>query len=595
MDDLKGMTIDGKEFRMSDYSFNSQQETSVLTFVEYCYSFDIDRQANYNLYVYVHNPKGREYENSARNAITLRVGASSGNFKKYPLKELSVCKEKNYEGLFYKYSVEITDIQKALMLNELNSAARAYEIGEIELVESGRLLATSYEVGSKYQYSGYSKGYGPNKDGLSTLQVSRVDTETLTLDVKSTYYRPDGTNGKNDYTQDSLHSVYFAVPNDVIEKYGAMTAVHATWLNAVLKPMLVTGNKEACEVIRNYLGVNLSEDIANDLKYAYAVNYHTENYGQGAKSHYADLSYNLPSTINGNQVYTTALNTLYSVFYSGSAANSADDYMVSSSDISAKLKSSKADYGGELVNEKYAACMFESVDEKPTDINIQANKTYSLTDEAISDSWWERLLGIGSSSKTFDGIKAIYAVKESDMTGTTEEVSDRLYIAEHDYNAFKSYYEANKADNTVYLFRYQVSDYISQEASLYEVTYNWLTDYTLWEKDTNAYFFQETVNLDFDIIDVTFTADEVSTVLPVLMSPMDIIHDGTPPVHTQSDSTIPWWVWLIVGLLALFIIGKLVPPIFKGVIIILVVVTVPVWGPIWLIVKIIKKIRGDYD
>lgn len=55
-------------------------------------------------------------------------------------------------------------------------------------------------------------------------------------------------------TQDSLHSVYFAVPNEYIKKYGAMTAVHAEWLNAVLAPALVTGNGNVYNAVKEYLG-----------------------------------------------------------------------------------------------------------------------------------------------------------------------------------------------------------------------------------------------------------------------------------------------------------------------------------------------------
>ena len=80
------------------------------------------------------------------------------------------------------------------------------------------------------------------------MKFTSEGLETLSLDVHATTYRPDGTNGKNDYTQDSLHSVYFAVPNEVIQQYGEMVAVHATWLNAVLKPALVTGNQDAYNI-----------------------------------------------------------------------------------------------------------------------------------------------------------------------------------------------------------------------------------------------------------------------------------------------------------------------------------------------------------
>ena len=162
-------------------------------------------------------------------------------------------------------------------------------------------------------------------------------------------------------------------------------------------------------------------------------------------------------------------------------------------------------------------------------------------------------------STKFDGIQAIYPVKDSDFEGTAEAVADRLYISKSDYNDFKSFYDANKKLCTVYLFRYQVSDYMAQEATLFERG-KILGIETHEKVDTNAYFFQETVNLDFDIIDVTFSSGETKTVIPVVSNPIDVVPDATPPVYTQSDKEPDWLKWLkiiiaVVLIVVLFIIG----------------------------------------
>ena len=101
-------------------------------------------------------------------------------------------------------------------------------------------------------------------------------------------------------------------------------------------------------------------------------------------------------------------------------------------------------------------------------MNIKADDEYSLTSEKISSTWWEKIWGTShvESSTTFNDIKAIYAVQEDDVSGTAEEVAKRLYISPNDYTAFKNYYNLNKNTCTVYLFRYQVSDYMAQEATL---------------------------------------------------------------------------------------------------------------------------------
>ena len=234
-----------------------------------------------------------------------------------------------------------------------------------------------------------------------------------------------------------------------------------------------------------------------------------------------------------------------------------------------ELKASATNYGGELVNGKYAACMFESVDSKFTELNIHSDDEYDLTSEIITQNWWQNLWGTGTVvSTTFDGIKAIYPVSDSDFTGSIEADCNNLYIGNQDYTNFKKYYEDNKTDSTVYLFRYQVSDYISQEATLYARTKktNILgsTYYQIEEIDTNAYFFQETVNLDFDIIDVTFSNGERETTIPVVSSPIDIIPDPTPPVYTEKEGDVDWRMYI--GILAALIILAILLPILSPII-----------------------------
>jgi hypothetical protein len=197
-------------------------------------------------------------------------------------------------------------------------------------------------------------------------------------------------------------------------------------------------------------------------------------------------------------------------------------------------------------------------------VNISAEETYSLTDQKISKKWWDLLFGNDKphsvTTTVFEDIKAIYAVQESDLDGTAEEVSKRLYISEADYKDFYDYYYANKNLCTVYLFRYQTSDYIAQEATLYQYYPNGsiFTTGRGWQRcDTNAYFFQQTVNLDFDIIDVTFSNGSVDTVIPIVSSPIDVIPDATPPLHTQSDKPPAWWTWLKLAI-GLFLLGVLI-------------------------------------
>ena len=91
-------------------------------------------------------------------------------------------------------------------------------------------------------------------------------------------------------------------------------------------------------------------------------------------------------------------------------------------------------------------------------------------------------------------------------------------------------------------------------------------------KDTNAYFAQMSVQLDFDIIDVTFSNGEKDTVIPVVSNPIDVVPEVTPPVYTiPEEEEIDWLriLKMIVGailILALVIfLWPLVKPLFVAI------------------------------
>ena len=602
LDDLSGAVIGGKPFDVRDYPFDERGKPQIVAFAEYGYSFYADNQGDYGLYVYVYNPQGQAIDtNTDRNKIALAYGGWE-NWTKYNLEFLDYSSEAGYEGLFYKFRVSLTEDEKSDILDDMVQNVRVYEISGIELSEGN--IVTDYTVAMRYTYSGYALGYGPALATESTLACTADGFEKyLNLDVYPTYYRPEGTNGENDYTQDSLHSVYFAVPREVVEEYGGLSAVHATWLDAVLAPVLVTGNKDAYDAILPYLGQDIGQNT-DALDYAYVGDAEFGATGGFGETGWGGVyGYNFPEAwmgLGGDGVINSTdrvISVLYWLFYAGEGENSADEYALSSEVIEEKLVELTEQYGGELVNDRYSRVLFDGVAEEFTELNIPAELEYDLRNEVLGSSWWDKLWGIThDESAAFDGIKAIYEVQEGDFVIRdnvldTEETADNLYIAPEDVEAFKEFYDENKADSVVYLFRYQVSDYISAEASLFEPD-NFIGN--AWSQtDTNAYFAQETVNLDFDIIDVTFTKDGVSTVIPVVSDPIDNIPGITPPANTTDDD-FDWKTLLgiILGAVLLIVflplVATLVPYLVKGIVWILLL---PVKG-IAAIIDSLKKRRN---
>lgn len=581
MQDLEGSTVGGKTFDVKDYPRNTFGHPQIIHFVEFCYSYDAEKQSDFGLYVYVYNPQQVAVDtDTERNKIEISYGSKAGKeYSKYVLDFLNYSTETGLEGRFYKFKLRLSDAAKQSILNNVNEDERIYEVVGIELSIHGSV--EDHACAQVYTYTGFAKGYGSELAEGDTVSAQVDGLERLlNLDVHTTYYRPEGTNGKNDYTQDSLHSAYFAVPKDVIAEFDAMSAVHATWLDALLAPVLVTGNKEAYDAIGEYLGQDIGETV-DGLDYAYVGNakYTVTEIIPVDPVHgwVGPFSYNLPSSWNGlgggsvNKI-ERAVSPLYWLFYSGSEENSADEYVLSSEALQQGLIDNTGKYGGELVNDRYSRVLFDSVSSEFTDVEISADFEFDLRSEVLGSSWWDMLWGnTYDQYEAFDGIKAIYAVSDDDFVYAGDEIDipatcDELYIAEADFSEFERFYNANKDDSVIYLFRYQVSDYIASEATLFEPE-----DFivTSWNKtgDSNAYFMQQTVNLDFDVIDVTFTKGNVSTVIPVVAAPVDNIPDGTPPVYTEDDKPdMDWLKWLFAALaliIVLIILAPLLPYVFK--------------------------------
>ena len=582
MDDLKSSTLNGQAFSFESYPFTGKGKPSILSVIEYGYSPFEDRQDSFNLYVYIYNPAGTEFlYNSSLNSIGLKIGRldSSEGYTKYPLSFLNMSTESDYLGLYWKFKVVFPNNERLIILNKLNSAERVYAVSEIELVSLDSGTIESYGVGREYIYKGYMQGMGPDLYAESTLSCSEDALETLSLDVHPTFFRPEGTNGKNDYTQDSLHSVYFAVPNDTLKKYGNLAKVHAMWLDAVLKPILITGHKESYDAIEKVLG-----DVRPELDYCYIGEYgeHVENSyymcGHGVFCYpYDNISTNELTRVERE------LDVLYLLFYSGSSLNSAKNFVVTGEQILTELEN-KSIGAKDLIQGKYSRFLFDDVASEWTEKNIEAEYEYKpITSEVIGSSWWDKFWG-NTTTTTFDGITALHEVKSSDFSGDSTQICQALYINHADYESFKKFYDINVDDHTIFLFRYQITDYVSQQATLFHHTDSWLNPYE--EDGANAYFAQETVNLGFDIIDLTFRQGEQETVIPVVMTPQDIVPDITPPVNWEDDEP-DWWKVLFPVLGAIILLIILWPFISPIVSVVLKMVFEGLWFAIKLIIKIL--------
>ena len=229
MDDLTTSTESGEGFDIKDYPYDEHGTVQVINFVEYCYSYKANMRGNYGLYVYIYNPKGLNLStNGKSNKIQMAVSYDGdGNpydYMKFDLQFLDKSDESNYKNLFYKFKVVDREINGTTFAERVNSNERRYDVSGIELLTYGAGNATEYLVNGTFKFTGYAQGYGPDASAKSTLASTVEYLESVSLDVKHTFYRTK-TSSKGAGYQNQLDTVYFAVPKRFFDTYGRLQRI----------------------------------------------------------------------------------------------------------------------------------------------------------------------------------------------------------------------------------------------------------------------------------------------------------------------------------------------------------------------------------
>ncbi len=574
LDDLESC----ENFDILRYPINpfAEPKVQVIEIVEYCYSYDASKRDKYGLYLYVYNPTlldidATSGQNKVQIAVRYNTHTITNNsrptlYEKFDIKFCSKVENGAYKGLFYKFKVidHKSDDGKTIA-ERVNSNSRRYDISGIELLTVGNSNSTEYPLSKTYSFSGYSKGMGADEE-LDKVTLESEVLETVSLDVKNTYYRTGHSNkGKNH--QNQLDSVYFAVDNDLLDKYGKLQEIRAEWFEYKTQPIIVTDVEEFYSKAINYIG-----------QVVHPIN---------AEQH-SEIGYHLimnrvkGSSSDSRVIYDWAWN-----FRNSGSMSQVDDakalyYLFYNSDISYDPLADKVKNGGIESNRLYeyirnydksfssgrlpvkdgnisADLFLTTVDENRTrgynvhDINaadIEITKMLSYT--STQPSFWKKSEDFGfwkalfnnlpdNLDETIVDLPPIAAVKDSDIVnGDNFATSKNLYINSADVPNFVEYYnDAKSNDKTTFLFRFAVTDYFSNPVEIGRLNTGgfWNDNSTSWEN--GAYYAQETVFFDFDIIQLTFGDNGALTAIPVVSSPIDIFDDVTVPLE-PDDNGFDW-------------------------------------------------------
>lgn len=628
VDDLKASTINGEVFDFTKYAFDMTKELKILNIVEYCYDSRAECANNYGLYLYIYNPRKLKIsDSSSANMVQMGVEwktASDGSVtcSRYEKFYLKLCSKStgDYDGLYYKFKVIDRSIDGKSMYDRVNASGRRYDISGIELLISGNKKVTDFNIGISATFTGYAAGYGTQASSdKSTLSAKVKDLETLELNVHSTTYRT-GVSDKGENHFDQVSTVYFSVPNRFFEDYGNLQKIRAQWYEYKTKMAIITSSQEVCDEYKNYVygeTAPLSTYVSS-----YLDGYYCEWASFGASTG-TNVVFN-----TNRKLYTGSSYVAPWVFYSEveddndvfsffKVKGKAGD--VSASEVAEYMYNYPIDYNTPNVSivpyytiggTKISSSLFTNdVDEGRTrgfnDQTIDLEDTFDLISYDENHSWWDKLCTFGFSwpetTETLKGISPIEVLDPDDnpfgiseLKNLTDSVKERIsneyLIGEDDVYDFLSFYLTESVKgNRVVLFRFAKTDYFCSNAYLNfyydDGQLRTLDAYGIFNltSSSNTYLAQQTLFLDFDIIELTFTKDGVASVIPVVSSPIDVIGGFTD----KNSGGVEWWkVILMVLALILFIviIYPILPYVIKAIVWIITL-------PFKLIGKLIKAFK----
>lgn len=599
LDDLRHCTINGKPFNIADFPYDENKDIQVISFVEYCYSYKANQRDNYGLYVYVYNPKGLDLSksqnfNKIQMAISFNGEGKPNDYYKFPLEFCSRVENGDYKNLFYKFKVVDKEVNGTHFADRVNSNERKYYVSGIELATYTSDNATDYPVGGTYVFTGYAKGYGPDPLASSTLDCDIEFLETISLNVKHTFYR-SMTSALGAGHQNQLNTVYFSVPKKYIDNYGNLQRIKAEWYEYKTNKILVTTNSDLHNAVVSNLGKTTSKKYWSGQDTFYYYERLDTDYGllldpqDGAGQQTARWSWNvgssylvpeceaalfysfLVSNIDEYDPYAdikdiggVQSNALYEWIKTYNKSYRKGTLPIKEGNISADLFTDDIDESRKLNNVSGKIQKGYSYYDFDADVDLQVLNSWSSTSPSFWDNWLN--FGIGSAfsggpneeSKT---VAPIYILKASDLNGSDKDIAERLLVNVSDVDTIKAEYKdaitinsVGDEEKVVVLFRFATSDYYSQKVDTFIKNGGFL--WTDKVEEDESYIAQESVFFNFDIIQLTFHRDGVYTVIPVVSSPIDIVNDITPPTDHSEDA---WWKILIAILILILLVYLLWP------------------------------------
>ena len=520
-------------------------EPHIISVVESGYDTAQGSASNVSLYVYVYDPTASCVIESEGNSITL---ANSYNFrpvdgeaetndatkweakgyKTYSLSYVSISEDKTV----IKYHVDGFDFK-----NNVFSGVRRYDISRIDLVDvqpSQGAELKAYTVGEATICTGSvaDGNYKTSTTGFDVLEIS---------DIRQTHFLYN--NLSREHYQTEIHSVYFSIPNEYVEKYKSnLYYITYSARRERSTPMVVTRDQELYHQLLEYQG--RSVDVANPPELS--VGYY-ERKGERDWAWYEwGWAYNQLSYKKPADVIVNSSDILYWIFAqkteTGEWASSLDDTYVKTEDVLALYNAfKKANYTDHLTLMENGLVQDYDVAYKETGYTYGffTEKIYATDPQDTLKGYtysngfhkfFSDLFGIEHDEIDLSQTDSIQLLASADVLKldklTDAEISKQYLVAEQEVSDFKAFCKsANSSGETVIVMHFANSLYFSRNCV---VESDWALG-TRGQTSGLAYVAVEDMFLNFTLIEMAFGDATAYTVIPLVTQPIDVMPGPEDP------------------------------------------------------------------
>ena len=486
-------------FKIDSYS---NTEFDLIYIAEHGY--ETNNWNKYNLYFYFYfNPKIYENQTSIYKDVKFN---SDYEFNKINLKvnddkinnvDISLV---NYERNFYKFK-----IVDPLQIYRQNYSQRNYLVNEFIFTLNGFSLVlnkeedfiVSYKNEKQFEYKGIYKDVDKFQVGVNGVQY-------LSLNVTGGSVNTGPSSEGIGFTN-LLYYVWFSVPNEVLEDVGEINYIRYEREKYQLRRMYHLASYLKQSSFKNYYVTDSPSIVASGIT-------DFEKYGGNG------------TVINQVQDFLNIEN--YRMYYNSNGQDIIDKQLIEENINKHGIKN--------LAINGYEDAYDEIVvhDDEFLDLLGMSPDSNSM----MTNYFWSTFFGYDIKGPTITNLKAIEKI-EKQITSEDDFVSEgmtfnKYVINKNDVDKFNNdYNDCQNNNESMYLFRFDVDPNVFSFNIFANQNKTGSWDNVGYATDTSAI-------INFKILEIGFMIDEKLTVLPILMDPINIIPDGTPPYLDWTNRNI---------------------------------------------------------